>query len=554
MTIERDSQIRFHELGTLNSVTRWIRSHDEGLAEWLKNARRAYQNDRANVADKDRAALLLFKDGEGSSARIGLLDVGGASLEDVERWSTWQDPEASSRGSSLSEEETQGNGGKAYMYRLFGGPAEILGIKGGRLNRKGMEGKIGSLDRGIPGFIPDTQNGRNREVSSWEAELKIVLDRYDVRIEELPSDLRRALERRRSFTLVEGASPTGLYGNRIDVQDLIRRLLRHDQSTLAVQQLRLYAAHNGSMLNQGQPLSLEPIAPFPGFEQPIICQIPEELPDEVGRNQSTTQNGQKPIGRLTLHTLRENMWRCHKELRSRWRVSYRAGLNMIGSKLVSELVPTTPGKEFVYATVELESLEPDYVALGRIRPNDGPLIQALDIFVADRIRELAKQINEQRRQELDETQLDEVQAENRKLDEFKNRFLPDAFTDGGDGPNPGEGDGESEIQTIITDPPPRDEEKEIVAIEVARPTDRPTRIAHGVSLRLGPLFRPRAVGPTGNTVPRVRFNWTSSDRHVIEIINGDTAVARKRGCDHACSARRLRFPILTCAMSSDRAC
>ena len=48
---------------------------------------------------------------------------------------------------------------------------------------------------------------------------------------------------------------------------------------------------------------------------------------------------------------------------------------MIGSKLVSELVPTTPGKEFVYATVELESLEPDYVALGRIRPNDGPLIQ-----------------------------------------------------------------------------------------------------------------------------------------------------------------------------------
>ena len=36
MAIERDSQIRFHELGTLQSVTRWIRSHDEGLAEWLK--------------------------------------------------------------------------------------------------------------------------------------------------------------------------------------------------------------------------------------------------------------------------------------------------------------------------------------------------------------------------------------------------------------------------------------------------------------------------------------------------------------------------------------
>ena len=37
MTIERDARIEFHELGTLNAVTRWIASHDEGIAEWLKN-------------------------------------------------------------------------------------------------------------------------------------------------------------------------------------------------------------------------------------------------------------------------------------------------------------------------------------------------------------------------------------------------------------------------------------------------------------------------------------------------------------------------------------
>jgi hypothetical protein len=48
MSIERDEQIRFHELGTLTSVTRWIRSHNEGVAEWLKNVRRAYQPGRAD--------------------------------------------------------------------------------------------------------------------------------------------------------------------------------------------------------------------------------------------------------------------------------------------------------------------------------------------------------------------------------------------------------------------------------------------------------------------------------------------------------------------------
>src|ERR1043166_9704993 len=62
MAIERDRQIKFHELGTLQSVTRWIRNHEEGLAEWLKNARRAYQSDRANVAEEHRVAVLLFND------------------------------------------------------------------------------------------------------------------------------------------------------------------------------------------------------------------------------------------------------------------------------------------------------------------------------------------------------------------------------------------------------------------------------------------------------------------------------------------------------------
>jgi hypothetical protein len=57
MSIERDPNIKFHELGTLTSVTKWIRAHDEGVAEWLKNARRAYQPDRANVDEKQRAVF-----------------------------------------------------------------------------------------------------------------------------------------------------------------------------------------------------------------------------------------------------------------------------------------------------------------------------------------------------------------------------------------------------------------------------------------------------------------------------------------------------------------
>lgn len=526
MPIERDAKIKFHELGTLQSVTRWIRAHDEGLAEWLKNARRAYQRDRSDVSEEHRTALLLLTDAKrGEPARIALLDVGGATLEDVERWSTWQDPEAASRGSTLDDEETQGNGGKAYMYSLFKGQAQILGVQDGRLNRKGMEGDRGTLERGIPGFMPDTSSGRDLEISSWEAELGVALKRYDWRLEELPEELQNAVRGREAFTIVEGVDPVNVYKGKLDVEDLIHKLLRHDQSTLAVQQLRLYAAHNGRILNEGKPLELEPIPPHPGFEQPVVHEIPEELPDDNGRLQSTTLDDTRPKGRVILHTSRDNMWRKHKELRSRWKVSYRAGQNMVGSKKVAELVPNTPGNQFIYATVELSALEPDYVSLGRLRPGDGPLVEAVDIFVADCIRELAKKINDRRRHELDEKQLDEVQQENRKLDDFKNRFLPDTESVTGEGPNEGNGGGNG------TDPPPpppsRGEVPEIV--EVRWPEHEVLRMGRGVEVRLASLIRPHALDSAGRIVPKLRYVWTSNDRHIVEFRRGDIAIARGKG-------------------------
>src|SRR5437867_95621 len=164
--IERNETIHFHERGTLEAVTRWNASHHDGLAEWLKNVRRQYQVDRANVKEEHRVALLLLHDAKGGHpARIGVLDVGGATLEDVTAWSTWQDPEASRRGSGLQEEETQGNGGKAYMYRLFSGATRISGIRDRRRNCKGFVGEPGTVERGTPGWIPSLSAGRDVEIS-----------------------------------------------------------------------------------------------------------------------------------------------------------------------------------------------------------------------------------------------------------------------------------------------------------------------------------------------------------------------------------------------------
>ncbi len=267
MSIERDENgIEFHELGTLRSLTRWISTHAEGLAEWLKNVRRAYQSDRASVPEELRVAVLLMKDAEYEGpAALGVLDVGGATLEDVTRWSVWQDFTASGRGSSLPEEQTQGNGAKAYMYKLFNGRARILGIRDGKLNCKGFEGPPQSLERGCPGFIPSDAAARDLPVASWRSELSEALKVYDIQPEELPHAVTDAIEKRQAFTLVEGLDPKDFFKGRIPV-DLTTKLLRHDQATAAIEQFRLFAVRNGTILNEGKPLQLEPIEPYPGFE------------------------------------------------------------------------------------------------------------------------------------------------------------------------------------------------------------------------------------------------------------------------------------------------
>jgi hypothetical protein len=259
-----------------------------------------------------------------------------------------------------------------------------------------------------------------------EIELDAALAPYQLSHRDLPKDLLRAIRSRKAFTLVEGAAPRddgSVWHGKIDAAELVERTLRNDQTTLVIEQVIIYAAHNGRWLNDGKRLELEPIAPLPGFESPQTIEIPEKLPDARGASQSTTLDGTRPKGRLIIRTSRANMYASSKKLRPRWKVSYRSAHQMIGSKPVSELLPTTPGSPFVYATVELPALEPDYVAHGRIRPNDGPLVEALDSFVTEKLREVANEINARRRHEMDEEALDQVHRENQELDRWKNQFL-----------------------------------------------------------------------------------------------------------------------------------
>ena len=488
----------------MRATTRWASHHEEGLAEWLKNVRRAYQIDRADVCDDHRIAAILMCDAlEQHPARIGLLDVGGATVDDVNRWSRWQSLTAS-RGSGISleeEEQTQGNGGKAYMYRLFTGAARILGVNEGKRNCKGFEGAQDTVERGTPGFISNAASGREAPIGALEIELDAALSPYQLTHRDLPKDLLRAIRARKAFTLVEGAEPRddgSIWRGKISAGELVERTLRDDQTTLVIEQLVIHAAHNGRWLNDGKRLELEPIAPYAGFETPRTIQVPEQLPDARGTLQSTTLDGTRPKGRLIIRTSRANMCTSHKKLRPRWKVSYRSAHQMIGSKPVSELIPTTPGNYFVYATVELAALEPDYVTHGRRRPNDGPLIEALDLLIAEKLREVANEISARRRHEMDQEALDQVHRENQELDRWKNQFL---VAESSAIVMPG---GERPV------PPPWQWGTIPFCVEIQRANET-LRVGKGVNLPLSWILKPVVRDSSGRPVRNQEVVWISDD-------------------------------------------
>lgn len=526
--IERTEDIQFHREGTLRAVTRWVTGHDEGVSELFKNVRRAYQADRLDVEDENRVAVLLLKDGDtarGIPARLGVLDVGGATIDDVEAWSVWDDPQASSRGSELQEEETQGNGGKSYLYAWFTGQCRILGVSVTRRSCKGFEGARDSEVRGTPGWIPSVAEGREVDIVSVEAELRMALEGYGISAEDLPEKVLAAIRVRGAFTLVEGVGAIHQYKERFDAEELVGKVLRHEQMTLVLDQVQVFALHNGVLMNAGKALSLPPIPPYPGLETPEVSEIPEQLELANGEEISTTERGTKPQGRLLLFTSRDNMHAAYRNLRPRWRISYRTSHQMIGSKSIGELVPAASGAVYVYGVLELPALEPGYVETGRKRPKDGPLVEAVDRFAGEKIRELAKQINDLRKKDLDVASLDEIHEENRLLDRFKNTFLPFDRGSGGTNGDKDEDEGLGDSRDVNRNPGKTPDQILMAA------SDDGVRVAKGVALHMPYILRARVVDEEGRSVSTAKLEWFTGDPHVARFDGPSLSAVEGGKCD-----------------------
>jgi hypothetical protein len=205
------------------------------------------------------------------------------------------------------------------MYRLFAGPARILRVRNRRPNCKAFAGKAGTVERGTPGL--DSQCRRwtgcrdpflRKRASASSAPVRA----FDCRpaCRDARGDLgKEGIHARRE-------SPAGLFKGTIDSEDFVAKAVRHEQSTLCLEQVDVFAIHNGRVLNEGKKLELPPIIPYSGIDSPVVHEIPEQLELDNGKTVSTTEGGTNTKGRLILRISLENMPNAYRNLRPRWQI------------------------------------------------------------------------------------------------------------------------------------------------------------------------------------------------------------------------------------------
>ena len=218
--------------------------------------------------------------------------------------------------------------------------------------------------------------------------------------------------------------------------------------------------------------------------------------------------------------------------KNRWTITYKTKTEIVGTISVGEILSQwVPASQFIYGEVSIDALSPDYVKLGRDRPNEGPLLIALNAFVHDKIIELAKEINKKREQHFDDNYLDEVHEENKLLDRWKNKILSE-IVEGITGPSEGGlGEGNAlEGRKIRSPPTPLEWGDEPTKIDVAK---EKLILGRGIKFHLATILKPSARDYNDNPVSGVNFGWWSDNHTIVRfsVFSDEIECLQKGSCN-----------------------
>lgn len=326
--------------GFLDLIGREFATHEQGLAEWLKNA--ADASLAAGLTSGWETILLRFTDGQTRMPPVfECIDFVGMTLEEIETgFKPW--------GRLLRLGERPGSyggygiGGKFYMRQMFASSYLVTYCQG-LVN--------------VFGFDPDhaygyAQGYRNRPMDPQEALRFAGMDP----LAQMAGVRDGIVPGRRGFTVFRGFGPKGVE-ERIDAKNLCQRLRNHPQARRPLKSLRVCVIHNGVvMIKQLKPRS---IPRKPGIERPWVRRIPKALPRVEGEKGEVIQlscNSRSP-GTLRLFVSGESLVQEGK-MASLNRIDFLGSDGVVASYRIDELQLDVPHGESIFGECGFSKLKP----------------------------------------------------------------------------------------------------------------------------------------------------------------------------------------------------
>lgn len=496
----RDAEIEIHRQNAIRQMCTPFLSHEAGLPEWIKNSAAAYLNE--GIPAGERLIFVLFADRRGDiAASISVLDLVGMTSHQIERnFRVWADPEAAQRSARVSVQLRElgghGNGGKCYMTQMFENCAYLVTAKQNHGCRYGVAG--GAVEFG---YAPNVQEGKDFSIDNIESLISECLESARTNLQRLPADMVDRIRSATGFTYVHGEGPKG-YEARIPAPALVESLVAHPQMVTAIRTCKIFIFLNGRPVDAAMPLSLPEIEPLEGFEVPREHDIPESLEDPgTGEPVSTTDNGRLPSGKLVIHTSQRSMVRARNtSRRSRHNVTYQTSGGFIGYTPMPEMDVQSAFRDYIYCEVTLESLNP-FQTNERARLAQGPLTRAVEAWVAEKVREICREIENRDRRARTQEQRDEASRMNQWLDIWKNQLLQEVMQG---------------LYGDDTGVPPRP--------AVTLPAGTPSKMELTCTCRkagVGVTFRPslRFYDREGKQIRAVPYRWVSDDTNVAMVLD-----------------------------------
>ncbi len=464
----------------LNVFGNQFKSHEQGMAEWLKNSVDAYRT--SNTRQDKQYIVFRFTDQEVKYLTIECIDFVGMTKLNIEKaFMRWGDPTASKKGTKIKTYGGHGNGGKFYMREMFN-ESRFITYKEGLLN--------------IFGFNENKKYGYAKGFQDKKVTPKEAMKIANIIDLSIPKEIKnKILTGDIGFTVVLGVAPEGVR-SKFKVTREMEKFKNHPQSRGILMRTNVSVIYNGNSLYA--LLKPDEIEPLEGFIEPCIVYVPEKISIRSGSENIIVQMANKkyPPGKLTLRTSSEALSRGSK-LGELNRIDILGEVGSIGSYQLFEMgVTGYPYAAFIYGefgpahedeSTILEDPQNDCVSNDRAKlvPND--TTRALVEWIAQEVDKLATKIAALEREKQKASQKEITSKFNDVLNEWKNKHMRKIMSDlfGGAEGGTGEGTGGTKGTTVIAPPNGFDFKYPQAEIEINAPEKITLKVSVPQALPIG---------------------------------------------------------------------